>query len=694
LAALAPPFGRNPDVPKTAVPFARKSAGKTMQDPRAQFQHALAMHQRGQIDEAAQIYKTILRTQPKYFDAIFALGIVYLQRKEFRAAEKQFGLANRINPNNSPLQNNLGSALLGLNRPQEALIAYDRAIAMDPVNWEAFYNRGNALAALKRFEDALASYDKSIALFPHNAEVHDNRGTTLANLQRFDEALASFTRAIQLNPNHARAYANRAPTHAHFKQYEKALNDYDKALALDPSLDYLFSNRFMMTLFNCRWDDGYDKGCQFIIEGIRNRTLKAEPFVLLSLPSTAEDQLACAARYIEDKEPSGPRMPWHGRRYAHDRIRIGYVSSDFHNHPVAHLVAGVLEAHDREHFMVHGFSTGQARQGDGYRERISQSLEVFADARTMGRDALTERIRAAEIDILIDLNGHTIGRRTDIFAARPAPVQVNYLGYPGTMGADYIDYIIADRHLIPEASRDAYSEKIIYLPDSYQANDSKRAIAAQTSQRGEHGLPEDGFVFCSFNNTFKITPDIFGVWMRLLQAVPGSVLWLFSEHQATTENLKREAERRNIPASRLVFAGRQPLDRHLARHRLADLFLDTRYYNAHTTASDALWAGLPVLTCEGETFAARVASSLLHAVGLPELVTHSLEEYENLALQLAADPAKLAAIKSKLANNLAVAPLFDTARYTRHLEAAYRRMWEISQKGKAPQSFAIEPLPR
>lgn len=665
-----------------------------MQDPRSQFQHALSLHQRGQIGEAEQIYKTILRTQPKYFDAIFALGIVYLQRKEFRAAEKQFGLAIRINPDNSPLHNNLGSALLGLSRPQEALIAYDRAIALDPLNWEAHYNRGNALAALKRFEQALASYDKSIALFPHNAEVHDNRGTTLANLQRFDDALASFTRAIQTNPDHARAYANRAPTHAHFKQYEKALEDYDKALALDPALDYLFSNRFMMTLFNCRWDDDYDKGCRFIIEGIRNKTLKAEPFVLLSLPSTARDQLACAERYIEDKEPPGPRMPWHGRRYTHDRIRIGYVSSDFHNHPVGHLIAGMLEAHDSERFMVHGFSTGRVKENDGYRERISQSLEVFIDARTMDRDVLVERIRAAEIDILIDLNGHTIGRRTDIFAVRPAPIQVNYLGYPGTMGADYIDYIIADRHLIPDAGRDAYSEKIVYLPDSYQPNDNKRAIAAHPSQRKDHGLPDDGFVFCSFNNTFKITPDIFDVWMRLLQAVPGSVLWLFSEHQATTDNLKREAERRNVSANRLVFADRQPLDRHLARHRLADLFLDTRYYNAHTTASDALWAGLPVLTCEGETFAARVASSLLHAVGLPELVTHSLDEYESLALQLASDPARLAAIKSRLANNLPAAPLFDTVRYTRHLEAAYRRMWEISQKGKGPQSFAVEPLPR
>ncbi len=288
------------------------------------------------------------------------------------------------------------------------------------------------------------------------------------------------------------------------------------------------------------------------------------------------------------------------------------------------------------------------------------------------------------------MHGFTTGRRTEIFAARPAPVQVNYLGYPGTMGAEYIDYIIADRHVIAEAESGAYSEKIVYMPHSYQPNDSKRAISAMPVARKDFGLPESGFVFCCFNNTFKITPDVFDVWMRLLNAVGGSALWMFCENEATAENLRAEARRRGVSPERLVFANRIPVDEHLGRHRLADLFLDTLYYNAHTTASDALWAGLPVLTCAGSTFASRVAASLLHAAGLPELITGSLGDYEKLALKFANDPALLGEIKARLAKNRDTCPLFDTARYTRAIEAAYTRMWELSQKGKPPQSFKIE----
>jgi protein O-GlcNAc transferase len=658
-----------------------------MNDPQAEFQQAFALHQRGQLDAAEKIYKSVLLSHPKYFNAIYALGIVYLQRKDFRRAERQFSLAIGINPDNSPLHNNRGNALAGLDRPQEALAAYEKAITLDPQNWEAHYNRGNILSVLKRFEEALASYDRSVALFPQSAEVFDNRGSTLANLRRFDEALASFDRAIRLNPRHARAYANRASARGQFKQYDKALEDYDKALACDSSLDYLIANRFTAKLYACRWDD-YEKDRALVVEGVRKSTLKVEPFSLLPIPSTPADQLKCAMQFVRDKAPPGPKKLWHGRRYAHDRIRIGYVSSDFHNHPTSHLIAGMLEAHDRERFMVHGFSTGIAPD-DHYRRRVSQALEVFVDASAMSGEALIERIRSAEIDILVDMHGFTTGRRTEVFTARPAPVQVNYLGYPGTMGAEYIDYIIADRHVIAEAESGAYSEKIVYLPHSYQPNDSKRAISAIPVERKDFGLPESGFVFCCFNNTFKITPDVFDVWMRLLSAVGGSTLWMFCENEATAENLRAEAGRRGVSPERLVFASRIPVDEHLGRHRLADLFLDTLYYNAHTTASDALWAGLPVLTCAGSTFAGRVAASLLHAIGLPELVTDSLEAYEKLALKLANDPDLLRDFKSRLAENRRTFPLFDTARYTRDIEAAYAQMWERSQKGKPPQSFEV-----
>lgn len=657
-----------------------------MNDPQTEFRRGFALHQRGDIDAAEEIYKSILRGQPKYFDAILALGIVYLQREQFRPAEKQFLLACKIDPNNSPLQNNLGNALLGLDRPQDALAAYDRALALNPQNIEAHYNRGNILAALKRFEQAVESYDRSIALNPNNAQVHSNRGSALASLSRIEAALASFDRAIKLDPNFAQAYANRGGAYAQLKQYDKALADYEQAFACDPRLDFVASNIFAMKMHVCQWD-GYGAAYPRILDGIRRGTLKAEPFPALAIPSTPADQLTCAKAFILDKAPPGPKMPWHGRRFAHDRIRIGYVSSDFRDHAIGHLVAGMLEAHDRSRFMVHTFSTGPS--ADDYRKRIAEACEVFHDVHMLPSEALVEKIRECEIDILIDVNGLTGGRRTDVFAARPAPVQVNYLGYPGTMGADYIDYIVADRHLILESESGSYSEKIVYMPHCYQPNDSKRSISTRVMYRKEQNLPESGFVFCCFNNTFKITPDLFDVWIRLLQAVDGSVLWIFCENDAAAENLKSEAQKRGVSPDRLVFTSRIPADEHRARYRLADLFLDTLYYNAHTTASDALWAGLPVLTCAGKTFAGRVATSLLHAAGLPELAADSLAAYEKLALELAANPEKLQAMKSKLAQNRATCPLFDTARYTRDLESAFTQMWERSQKGKPPQGFAV-----
>jgi predicted O-linked N-acetylglucosamine transferase (SPINDLY family) len=630
-----------------------------------------------------------LRSHPKYFDAVYALGILYLQRKDHRAAEKQFSLAARIHPNNSPLQNNLGNALVGLDRREEALAAYDKAIAIDPNNWEAHYNRGNVLAALNRHEEALASFDRAISLFPYNAEVHDNRGSTLAYLRRFEEALASFNQAIKLDPKLARAYANRAMAHSQFKQYDKAREDYDIAYRLDPTLDYLIGNRLHAKQFDCCWED-FASDCTALIEGVRSGTLKAEPFGLFPIPSSAEDQLKCAAQFIRDKAPASPRMPWHGRRYDHDRIRLGYVSSDFQNHPTSHLLAGVLEAHDRGRFTVYGFSTGP-ESNDEYRRRVSAACDAFVDARGLSNRTFVDEIRKAEIDILIDLNGLTTGRRTEVFAMRPAPVQVNYLGFPGTMGAGYIDYLIADRHLIAPEESGAYAEKIVYLPHSYQPNDAKRAVSPSVPTREQQGLPAQGVVFCSFNNTFKITPDIFDVWMRILKAVDGSVLWIFCESLSARANLKREAEQRGSAAERLVFAERMPPADHRARHALADIFLDTLYYNAHTTASDALWAGVPVVTRRGATFASRVATSLLHAAGLPEMVTQSLEAYEQLAVRLAKNPAELAAVKAKLATNRGTCPLFDTLQYTRDLEAAFTRMWELSRKGKPPQSISVEP---
>ncbi len=389
--------------------------------------------------------------------------------------------------------------------------------------------------------------------------------------------------------------------------------------------------------------------------------------------------------------PSKAKALWTGERYHHDRIRIAYLSADFYGHATAFLMANLFETHDKARFEISAWSFGPAVD-DEMRTRLRKSFEHFHEIGTISDADVAAMLRAQEIDIAVDLKGYTLNSRTAIFSHRAAPIQVNYLGFPGTMGADYMDYIVGDPVVTPPEHDAFYSEKIVRLPDTYQINDSTRAISERTPTRAEAHLPESGFVFCCFNNNYKITPDVFDVWMRLLNRVEGSVLWLIEDNVAAAQNLRLEAESRGVRAQRLVFVERLPLAEHLARHRLADLFLDTLPYNAHTTASDALWAGLPVLTCMGNIFPGRVAASLLKAVGLPELITENLSDYEALALKLATVPASLAELKSRLARNRLTHPLFDTDRFRRHIEAAYVTIYEYYQRGELPQSFSVMPI--
>jgi predicted O-linked N-acetylglucosamine transferase (SPINDLY family) len=381
---------------------------------------------------------------------------------------------------------------------------------------------------------------------------------------------------------------------------------------------------------------------------------------------------------------------WRGELYKHGKIRVGYVSGDFRQHPVANLVAGLFAAHDRSRFEVTGISIGPGEDSE-MRRRLERSFDKFIDAAMLGADAIARRIREEEIDILIDLNGYTQGSRTELYARRAAPIQVNYLGYPGTMGADYIDYIVADPTLVPVTAQASYAEKIVYLPHSYMPHDAaSRPISDRSFARAEFGLPENGFVFCCFNNAYKLNPHLFRSRMKILQAVEGSVLWLTGHSTPAVNNLRREAVAAGVDPDRLVFASRLPsVADHLVRHRLADLFLDTLPYNAHSTASDALWAGLPVLTQIGETFAGRVAASLLTALGLPELIAGTQERFESMAIELAARPAALAAINDKLAQNRLAKPLFNTQLYTQHLESAYVTMHQHHQAGLPPDHIHV-----
>ena len=438
----------------------------------------------------------------------------------------------------------------------------------------------------------------------------------------------------------------------------------------------------------CDWGD-LGRDWSRLRAGVQAGKRCATPFALLPTNASSAEQLLSARIWTADKNPPATNPVWRGERYHHERIRIAYLSADFHDHPMAILMAGLFEQHDRSRFETIALSFGADPQNE-MRSRLKGAFERFIDVRQVSDREIAELMRELEVDIAVDLMGFTAGSRTGIFAFRPAPIQVNYLGYAGTLGADYIDYILADRMVVPEAQQVHYAEKLVYLPDTFQVNDSGRRIADRSPTRAQAGLPGQGVIFCSFNNNFKITPDVFDVWMRLLGEVKGSVLWLQQSNEAAAGHLKHEAARRGVAPDRLIFAPRTTLlEDHLARYRLADLFLDTLPYNAHTTASDALWAGLPVLTCMGATFAGRVAASLLNAVGLPELITHSLQDYEGLALKLATDSGLLAEMRAKLQINISACSLFDTNRFRKRLEAAYQTMWEKWQTGDNPASFAV-----
>lgn len=649
-----------------------------------------ALYELKRLDEALASYGRAIKLNPSYAEAYYNQGNILVVLKRLDEALASYERAIKLRPDYAEAYYNQGNALTELKRLDEALASYERTIALKPDFAKAYSNRGNALFELKRLDEALASYSRAIALKADYAEAYRNQSNALYELKRLDEALASCDRAIALNPDFAEAYNNRGNILVELNRFDEALASLDKALAIKPDLPYALGLGLLCRMYCCNWD-GIDTAFAQIIHAIDLGRNSIAPFVNLAIPSDLERRQHCARTYVEDKYPASAKPLWQGERYAHERIRVGYFSSDYKNHPVSHLIAQLIECHDRTRFEILGFSFGPSTT-DPWRQRLERAFDRFIDVRTQTDREIATLARELEVDVAIDLNGHTQGARTGIFALRPAPVQVNYLGYPGTLAADYIDYLIADQLVVPQDHRPHYSEKVAYLPHSFLVNDSTKAVSDRSFSRPELGLPVDGFVFCCFNNAYKITPDLFDIWMRLLNLVDGSVIWLSDVGVTAIKSLRCEAEKRGVSPGRLVIAPRmEKLEDHLARIRHADLFLDTFYYNAHTTASDALWVGLPVLTCLGDTFAGRVAASLLTAVGLPELITHSHTEYESLALQLANQPEQLAAIRQKLAMNITTQPLFNTTLFTKHIEAAYAEMYERYQDNLAPNHIYVAP---
>jgi predicted O-linked N-acetylglucosamine transferase (SPINDLY family) len=618
----------------------------------ARFREGMALHRQGNLDAAERIYREILGRQPRHFDAMHMLGVVRLQQRRTADGAALIRQAIAVNGEVASAHVNLGKALVIERRPDEALVCFDRAIALDATSTEAHAHRADIMLALRRPEEALKSYRAAAELRPNEAALHRNCGHLLAMLRRHDEAFAAYHRAFRLAPE----------------------------------LTGIAGHRLYAKMQLCDWRD-WDADCAQLVASVRDGKATTQPFIFLAVPSSPADQLQCAEAWTAQHfRAEAPR--WQGERYRHDRIRIAYLSADFRQHAAAVLMAGMFERHDRSRFEISAVSLG-VDDGSPMRKRMTAAFEHFIDAHGLDDDAVADLLRANEIDIAVDLMGYTTGSRTGIFARRPAPVQAHYMGFAGTMGAPFLDYVIADRVVIPEAVRAACSEKAVTLPNSYFVNDSTRPIAERSFTRAELGLPERGFVFCCFNGSHKIAPDVFDGWMRILKQINGSVLWLLADHPATVGNLVREAAARGVDPKRLVFARRIPPAAHLARHRAADLFLDTLPYNAHTTACDALWAGLPVLTRIGETLAGRVAASLLGAIGLRELITETSADYERRAIALASDPARLAAIRNRLAQNRLTMPLFDTRLFTRHMEAAFVAMHRRQQAGERPDHISI-----
>lgn len=582
---------------------------------------------------------------------------------------------------------NHGAILHKLGRYEEALASFEQALALDPEYGDAYGNRAVTALSTGRFALASASLERQHRLAPGRADILRNWSYALMHLDRMPDALLCIEAALRLEPGSVDAMNNRASILKALRRYQEAAQGFEQVLAIAPEHPYAFGNLVRSRLYTCDWRDHAASVAALQAAVLAGKRADV-PFSFIASSMSEQANLACAITFGRDKYPQAQERLCGAARYEHGRIRVAYLSADFHEHATSYLMAQLFEAHNRDRFELVAISFGPAHE-DPMRQRLRLAFDQFIDVRALDDRAVAELLVGLEIDIAVDLKGYTQDNRTGILSWRPAPVQVNYLGYPGSMGLDYIDYVLADHEVIPPEHEKFYSEKIAYLPDCYQVNDSTRMIAAPFATRAELGLPEDKFVFCCFNNNYKITPVFFALWMRLLDQVPGSVLWLLEDNPDASRNLRLAAVAAGIDPARLVFAARMRLDRHLARHRLADLFLDTSPYNAHTTASDALWAGLPVVSCRGPTFPARVGASLLCAIGLPELVVDTLADYEGLALRLATSPGELARIRTALAAQREVAPLFDIGRFRDGLEAAYLHMWERHRAGQAPATFSV-----
>jgi len=652
--------------------------------------------------DASAGYQRTLQIRPNHADAWNNLGLVLKEQGSLVEAAECHRRAIQLRPGYAEAINNLGVTYRELGEISKSLECYTQALLLKPDYAVAFNNLGNTMLSLGRPVDAVTCLKRAIELQPGFAEAYTNLGTAMQALRRFNEAAECLRAALQLNPDDSQTLQSLGNVVRDGGDTTEAIACYRRSLELKPDCPSALGQLIHQLQHHCEWDELAELTARAIRLASDQPPIPGEspmsPFAFLTLPAatSSAQQQRCAARWaafhartVLQANPPTDSNPDADRD---SRIRIGYLSADYRSHPVAELIVELFESHDRPRFDVRAYSYGPD-DGSAMRRRMEAAFETFVDLRDIPLGESIDRIAADRIDILVDLTGFTQHARTQILAGRPAPIQVNYLGYPGTMGADFVDYILVDNFIVPPDRQPFYTENLVHLPGCYQVNDTQRTIAPSRKSRNDFGLPELGFVFCSFNSNYKITPEIFDVWMHLLREIPDSVLWLLESNRVAPFNLGREAQRRGVAPERLIFAPRQSLPEHLARHSLADLFLDTFPVNAHTTASDALWAGLPVLTLSGETFVSRVAGSLLNTLDLRELITTTVEDYRERALQLARRPAELAELRRRLHENRITSPVFDIRRSTRAIEQAYFTMHTMRLANEPPRPFSVPPIP-
>jgi len=647
----------------------------------------IALKNLKRYDDAIAQLDHALSLNPQNAEAWSNKGAVLSAMKVPEEAIPHFDKALQLNPNNAEIWSNKGAVLNTMQRHEEAISHFDKALQITPDYAEAWSNKGAVLSAVKRYEEAIAHFDQSLSLRPGHSETWRNKGAVLSNMRYYEEAIEHFDQSIKLKLDNADAWGSKGLALNLLKRYEEAISSLNEALRLKPDIDWGYGSLLQLNKKICSWSnlaEDIEK-----LEGKLHANEKVvHPFIMHSSIDDSSLHKKAAEIFANSEYPENPALGPILKRPRNKKIRIGYFSADFRNHAVSFLTAELFELHDKSKFEIIAFSAGPDDQST-MRLRLEKAFDQFIDINNHSDQDVAKLARELGIDIAVDLGGFTAENRLGIFTYRAAPIQVSYIGFLGTTGTPYMDYLLSDRTITPEGTEQFYSEKIACLP-SYQVNDSQRRISEKVFTRSELGLPENGFIFTCFNNNYKILPSIFASWMRILKACEGSILFLYAENESVKHNLIKEAEALGVDGQRLKFGKHLPADEYLSRYRACNVFLDTTPYNAGTTASDALWTGLPVLTLIGKSFASRVAASILNAIGLPELITDSQAEYEALAIELAHNPQKLATIKRKLSQNRQGTRLFDTATFTKNIEVAYTKMYERYQADLAPDHIFIQ----